>query len=391
MDLEKIGKFITEQRTNKKLTQKELANRLNVTNKAVSKWENGRSMPDVGLFENLCSELDITLNELLSGKKDTKRDDATISFLRYFKKKNKTLLLVSIIIITLIIFISALFIYFVNNYSKIKVYSINGESQNFIYSDGLFIDTNQEYFYTFGLLEHKKNNLDLNILKVSLKSNDELLFEDQYRLGGYLSELKGYNEIFTADKVKNIDDWTLEITYLDNNSKEEKTEVIKLENNLKLKNNSFFSKKVDAIGDDSNKSNVTSSITEERQKKLENLKDYIIKKGYTLNDEDNYIKKTDNGTYLIIINPYLSKPITYKDDTFIIQFDLLYQIYTFINKSDYSDTISYVRKNDSILCHKECPDKIDQTINRYIKAFDKEFNEIIPSKDNWMKLTKDDN
>ena len=61
MDLEKIGKFITEQRTNKKLTQKELANRLNVTNKAVSKWENGRSMPDVGLFENLCSELDITL------------------------------------------------------------------------------------------------------------------------------------------------------------------------------------------------------------------------------------------------------------------------------------------------------------------------------------------
>ena len=69
MDLEKIGKFITEQRTNKKLTQKELANRLNVTNKAVSKWENGRSMPDVGLFENLCSELDITLNELLSGKK----------------------------------------------------------------------------------------------------------------------------------------------------------------------------------------------------------------------------------------------------------------------------------------------------------------------------------
>lgn len=228
MDLEKIGKFIAEQRINKKLTQKELANRLNVTNKAVSKWENGRSMPDVGLFENLCLELDITLNELLSGKKDTKKDDATISFLRYFKKKNKTLLLVSIIIITLIIFISALFIYFVNNYSKIKVYSINGESQNFIYSDGLFIDTNQEYFYIFGILEHKKSNLDLNILKVSLKSSDELLFEDQYRLDGYLSELKGYNEIFTANKVKNIDDWTLEITYLDNNSKEEKTEVIKL-------------------------------------------------------------------------------------------------------------------------------------------------------------------
>lgn len=48
MGLEKIGNFIAEQRTIKKLTQKELARRLNVTNKAVSKWENGRSLPDVG-------------------------------------------------------------------------------------------------------------------------------------------------------------------------------------------------------------------------------------------------------------------------------------------------------------------------------------------------------
>lgn len=48
MDLEKIGNFIAEQRTIKKLTQNELARRLNVTNKAVSKWENGRSLPDIG-------------------------------------------------------------------------------------------------------------------------------------------------------------------------------------------------------------------------------------------------------------------------------------------------------------------------------------------------------
>jgi len=167
MDLEKIGNFIAEQRVKKKLTQKELANKLNVTNKAVSKWENGRSLPDVGLFENLCFELDISLNELLSGGKDKKKekkDEATMYFLKHFKKKNKVLLLASVITIFLILFISGLFIYFINNYNKIKVYSLSGESENFIYSEGLFIDTNQEYFYTFGLLEQNKSILDMNIL-----------------------------------------------------------------------------------------------------------------------------------------------------------------------------------------------------------------------------------
>lgn len=394
MNLENIGNFIAERRTKKKLTQKELANRLNVTNKAVSKWENGRSLPDVGLFENLCLELDISLNELLSGEKDNKKekkDEATMHFLKHFKKKNKLLFLASIITIILILFISGLFIYFINNYNKIKVYSLSGESENFIYSEGLFIDTNQEYFYTFGLLEQNKSTLNLSVLKISLKNGDELLFEDQYRYGGYLSELRGYNEIFTEEKVKKIDDWILEITYFDNSSEIEKTEVIKLKNELKLTNNNFVSKKVESIGDNAENTNVTSTLTEERNKTLENLKNYLVKKEYILDDEDNYIKKTSNGIYSITINPYISHPITYKDDTYIIQFDPFYQTYNFIEKSSYGYIVSYVRRNDSIGCYLECPYDMEKTINEYIKKFDKEFNEIIPPRDSWMKLVdKDD-
>ena len=145
----KNWEFYCRTKNNKKLTQKELARRLNVTNKAVSKCENGRSLPDVGLFENLCMELNISLNELLSGEKDNKKaqkDEATIYFLRCFKEKNKILLLISIITIIFILFVSALFIYFINNYNKFKVYSLSGESENFVYNEGLFIDTNQEYF-----------------------------------------------------------------------------------------------------------------------------------------------------------------------------------------------------------------------------------------------------
>ena len=69
MNQEKIGKFIAECRKNKKMTQSELAEKLNVTDRSVSNWENGRNMPDLSLFKPICDELDITINELLSGER----------------------------------------------------------------------------------------------------------------------------------------------------------------------------------------------------------------------------------------------------------------------------------------------------------------------------------
>ena len=54
MNQEMIGKFIAENRKNKKLTQSELAERLGVTDRAVSNWENGKNMPDLSLFKPLC-------------------------------------------------------------------------------------------------------------------------------------------------------------------------------------------------------------------------------------------------------------------------------------------------------------------------------------------------
>ena len=74
MNQENIGKFILELRREKGLTQMELADKLGVTDKAVSKWENGRCMPDLSLIKPLCDILDISINELLSGKRLTKEE-----------------------------------------------------------------------------------------------------------------------------------------------------------------------------------------------------------------------------------------------------------------------------------------------------------------------------
>lgn len=72
MNQERIGKFIAKCRKDKKMTQSELAEKLGVTDKSIGNWENGRNMPDLSLFKPLCDELDITINDLLSGERISK-------------------------------------------------------------------------------------------------------------------------------------------------------------------------------------------------------------------------------------------------------------------------------------------------------------------------------
>ena len=69
MNQENIGKFIAECRKEKHLTQEQLAEKIGVSNKSISRWENGRTMPDMSLYEPLCRELDIQVSELLGGKR----------------------------------------------------------------------------------------------------------------------------------------------------------------------------------------------------------------------------------------------------------------------------------------------------------------------------------
>lgn len=72
MNQEKIGKFIAEKRKERNLTQEQLAEKLGVTNRSISNWENGKNMPDLSLFKPLCQILDISINDLISGEKISK-------------------------------------------------------------------------------------------------------------------------------------------------------------------------------------------------------------------------------------------------------------------------------------------------------------------------------
>ena len=71
------GKFISQKRKEKNLTQEQLAEKLGVSNKTVSKWENGKCMPDYSVVKNLCEELEITIAELMDGEETDEKSVRT--------------------------------------------------------------------------------------------------------------------------------------------------------------------------------------------------------------------------------------------------------------------------------------------------------------------------
>lgn len=92
MDQEKIGKFIKDLRIKNNLTQKEFADKYNVTYQAVSKWENGKNMPDLSLLKEICKDFDVSLDDLFNGEKSV-------------KKSYKKYIIIGIICIVIVLFL----------------------------------------------------------------------------------------------------------------------------------------------------------------------------------------------------------------------------------------------------------------------------------------------
>lgn len=127
MNQEKIGKFIQTKRKEKNLTQQKLADKIGVTDRAISKWERGLGLPDYSLIKPLCEALGITINELLSGETITKEkeqqkfEENLLNTLDYSDEKIKhTKFIYKIILTIIILFISTIGILFAIDVSKMR-------------------------------------------------------------------------------------------------------------------------------------------------------------------------------------------------------------------------------------------------------------------------------
>lgn len=130
MDQIKICKFIQERRKEKRLTQSELAEKLDVTDRAVSKWENGNCIPDASNIQELCKILNITINDLFSGcvvdmrDNEKKLEENLLEMIKIKEKRDKELLILEIfigVIVSIIMFLCIMITSFVQMKDWIRI------------------------------------------------------------------------------------------------------------------------------------------------------------------------------------------------------------------------------------------------------------------------------
>lgn len=130
MDQIKIGKFIQQKRKESGLTQYELAERLNVSDRAVSKWENGNCIPDVPNIQELCKILNITINDLFSGcivdmkDNEKKLEENLLEMIRIKEQRDRELLILETFIgvtVSIIMFLCIMIASFVQMDNWIRI------------------------------------------------------------------------------------------------------------------------------------------------------------------------------------------------------------------------------------------------------------------------------
>ena len=301
MNQENIGKFISKERKNKELTQKELADKLNISEKTVSKWECGKGLPEVSLMQPLCKELDISVNELLNGEKNNKKnkEDICIEYMDYAQKKNKKKLVCIITMFSIILLLLLMSTYFLNNYGKTTIYELHGHSANFSYSDAILVKSNQKNLLNTGkIIITNKNINDTDIKSVELMYEKETIYgfgcqNLSSSNGILLQEPNGYDELFTKEKLNNINKWEIIIIYEIDGTKKE--EIIEVKNEIIFQNNKLFSLEQEPISTSQNKKE---DILEEEQKTKERIIKNLVKEKFETTDDRLYKKELSKEEYI---------------------------------------------------------------------------------------------
>ena len=246
MNVKKVGEFIKQKRKEKKLTQKELAEKLSITDRAISKWERGICCPDISLLKDLSSILGVSVNELLSGEdieklEKEKTDDVLVDSVNKYisieKRKRLGLWLLTIAVVIMnIIFIFIMFLMY---------NQING-------TGGMTINSIQNKYFTDEILTLMEEK---NYEQLALKTGNILYFnncplgENGYDYVCLLKELNDLGVEFMSHKnlgnyFDNLDDiskYEVTIKYKD---KKEKMEIALLSINGHLREIYFYNYRI---------------------------------------------------------------------------------------------------------------------------------------------------
>ena len=246
MDSNIIGKFIYTLRKEKNLSQYQLADMIPISRQAVSKWERGVTIPDSSTLLRLSEIFDVTINELLNGKRlqdnsIEKLESTTLEIIDQHNNKKKKDKRTIIVLITVIFFLSFSFLlyYFITSYNSIKVYKVGGTNEEIDLYNGLFIVTNEKAYLKLG----KINNRGEELKKISLyytKKNEKKTISYDIDIDEMIIIYSGYEESASIEDIKYI----LKNTYIEIETNSNKNEIIHLifERDF-INNDIFYSKK----------------------------------------------------------------------------------------------------------------------------------------------------
>lgn len=192
-------------RQERKLTQKEIGDIIGVSDRTISKWENGTTVPDLCQIRNICKKLEISPSLLI---KSEKKLSDNITNLRRGIGKILNYILHNIFLITFILVFILLLLYFINNYNSIKIYDLKYDSENVIMKHGHFFQTKSVNILTIeniSLNKIKYNPIDTKVKLYTLVNGDKKIIYTSENLNNiYIEENKSGADLLSKDVIESI-------------------------------------------------------------------------------------------------------------------------------------------------------------------------------------------
>ena len=237
MDPIKVGNYLASLRKEKNLTQEELAERINVSSKTISKWEVGTNIPDTTCLYKLSKEFNVPTQDILNGGEvhnESENNDSIKNGINFYNKlfKRKVIKILVLIIIGIVSLFSIL--YTISNYNKVQVYDILSNDENFTIR-GYLISNSKESIFILDTIRYKGHDGGINDIKVRYYS---FYIKDINEIGNYYNHneellhfkninetLKDINLSFITNKSISLDKTVLYLYLMNDNNITYKYEI----------------------------------------------------------------------------------------------------------------------------------------------------------------------
>lgn len=192
-------------RQERKLTQKEIGDIIGVSDRTISKWENGTTVPDLCQIRNICKKLEISPSLLIKSEKKLSDD---ITNLRRGIGKILNYILHNIFLITFILIFILLLLYFINNYNSIKIYDLKYNSENISFENGYLFKTKVTNILIINDIKINKikyNPIDTKVKLYTLVNGDKKIIYTSENLNNiYIEENKSGADLLSKDVIESI-------------------------------------------------------------------------------------------------------------------------------------------------------------------------------------------